>query len=120
LELSEFEKAVEKALEKVPEEFRDILEREDIPVLARENVPDALQKQYKGSLLFGLFTGVSYNRLPTFNFQTEPTRIELYKESFEKAFNNPGEIEEQIVKTVIHEIGHYFGFSEKELRRYNL
>jgi predicted Zn-dependent protease with MMP-like domain len=55
-----------------------------------------------------------------FSIQMEPTRIELYKDSFEKAFRNQDDMEEQIVKTVIHEIGHYFGFSEKELRRRNL
>jgi predicted Zn-dependent protease with MMP-like domain len=120
MELSEFEEAVEKALNKVPEKFRDILKKEDIPVLAREEVPDVLQDQFKGRLLFGIFTGVSYNRRSMFNIQREPTRIELYKNSFEKAFNNRNEMEEQIVKTVIHEIGHYFGFSEKELRRHNL
>jgi predicted Zn-dependent protease with MMP-like domain len=120
MELSEFEEAVEKALNKVPEKFREILKREDIPVLAREEVPGVLQDQYKGSLLFGIFTGVPFNRRSMFNFQTEPTRIELYKSSFEKAFKNRNEMEEQIVKTVIHEIGHYFGFSEKELRRRNL
>jgi len=120
MELSEFEEAVEKALKGVPREFRDILEGEGIPVLAREKAPGVLQNKYKGGLLFGIFTGVSYNNRSTFNIQTDPTRIELYKDSFEKAFSNREEIEEQIVKTVIHEIGHYFGFSEKELRRRNL
>jgi len=120
MELSEFEEAVEKALKKVPGKFRDILKEEGIPVLAREEVPPVLRKQYRGRLLFGIFTGVSYNNRSMFNFQTEPTRIELYKNSFEEAFSSRDEIEEQIVKTVIHEIGHYFGFSEKELRRYNL
>jgi predicted Zn-dependent protease with MMP-like domain len=120
MELSEFEKTVEKALKKVPKKFREILKREGIPVLAREEVPGVLQDQYKGSLLFGIFTGVSFNRRSIFNIQIDPTRIELYKDSFEKAFNNPNEMEEQIVKTVIHEIGHYFGFSEKELRERNL
>jgi predicted Zn-dependent protease with MMP-like domain len=117
MELSEFEEAIEKALNKVPKKFREILQREDIQVLAREEVPRVLQNQYKNSLLFGIFTGVPFNRRSMFNFQLEPTRIELYKASFESAFDDPSEMEEQIVKTVIHEIGHYFGFSEKELRR---
>lgn len=120
MELSEFEESVEKALKKVPRKFRAILKRENIPVLAREKVPDVLQNEYKGYLLFGIFTGVSHNRRSMFNIQIEPTRIELYKDSFENAFKNRNEMEDQIVKTVIHEIGHYFGFSEKELRRYNL
>ena len=120
MELSEFEDAIEKALNKVPKKFRVILNREGIQVLAREEVPGVLQDQYRGGLLFGIFTGVPYNRRSMFNIQMEPTRIELYKNSFEKAFHNRNEMEEQIVKTVIHEIGHYFGFSEKELRRRNL
>jgi predicted Zn-dependent protease with MMP-like domain len=120
MELSEFEEAVQKALNRVPKKFRDILRKEDIPVLAREKTPAALKKEFKGSLLFGIFTGISHNRRSMFDFQTEPTRIELYKDSFEQAFSNRNEMEEQIAKTVIHEIGHYFGFSEKELRRYNL
>jgi predicted Zn-dependent protease with MMP-like domain len=120
MELSEFENAVEKALNRVPKRFRDILDREGIPVLVREEVPPALQDQFKGGLLFGIFTGVSHNRRSVYNIQMEPTRIELYKNSFEKAFSTQGKIEEEIVKTVMHEIGHYFGFSEKELKRYNL
>jgi predicted Zn-dependent protease with MMP-like domain len=116
MELSEFEEAIEKALNKVPKRFREILAREDIQVLAREEVPSVLRDRYEGRLLFGIFTGVPYNKRSTFNIQMEPTRIELYKASFETAFNNRSEMEAQIAKTVIHEIGHYFGFSEKELR----
>lgn len=116
MELNEFEEIIEKALNKVPKRFREILTREDIQVLARETVPDVLQDQYKGSLLFGIFTGVPFNRRSMFNLQLEPTRIELYKASFETAFEDRSEMEKQIARTVIHEIGHYFGFSEKELR----
>jgi len=120
MELSEFEEAVEKALNKVPKRFREIMQREGIRVLARDDVPEALQDRYRGRLLFGIFTGVPFNRRSMFSIQMEPTRIELYRASFEQAFDDRDEIEEQIVKTVIHEIGHYFGFSEKELRRCGL
>ena len=118
--LSEFEETIEKGLNKVPLKFREILKREDIQVLAREKVPRALQDQFRGRLLFGIFVGVPYNKRSMFNIQMEPTRIELYKSSFEKAFNNQKDMEEQIVKTVIHEIGHYFGFTEMDLRQRNL
>jgi predicted Zn-dependent protease with MMP-like domain len=118
MELSEFEEAIEKALNKIPKQFRKILKMENIKVLAREEVPRALQNQFKGSLLFGVFVGVPYNKRSTFNIQMEPTRIELYKSSFVRAFSDRLEMEDQIVKTVIHEIGHYFGFSEKELTNY--
>ena len=122
MELSEFEESIEKALNKVPKQFREILAREGIQVLAREKVPQALQEKYKGSLLFGIFTGIPFTERSVFILPMEPTRIELYKSSFERAFGGRGEqeMEEQIAKTVIHEIGHYFGLSEKELRRRNL
>jgi predicted Zn-dependent protease with MMP-like domain len=120
MDFKEFEEAIEKALNKVPRKFREILEKEDIQVLGREYVPDSLRQQYRGSILFGIFTGVPFNRRSMFTLQMEPTRIELYKDSFEKAFDSEREMEEQIVKTVIHEIGHYFGFSEKELRQRHL
>lgn len=122
MDLTEFEESIERALNKVPKQFREILAREDIQVLARENVPQALQEHYQGSLLFGIFTGIPFNKRSVFAIQMEPTRIELYKSSFETACRHGGkqEMEEQIAKTVIHEIGHYFGFSEKELRQRNL
>ena len=120
MELSDFEETIEKALNKVPKKFREILKKEEIQVLARERAPAVLQDRYKGRLLFGIFIGVPYNRRSMFNIQMEPTRIELYKNSFERAFNNRSDMEEQIIRTVIHEIGHYLGFSEKELRRHNL
>ena len=119
MKLSEFEETIEKGLNKIPKKFREILKRENIQVLARERVPDALQNRYKGHLLFGIFVGVPYDKRSVFNIQMEPTRIELYKNSFEKVFSNKNDMEEQIVKTVVHEIGHFFGFSEKELRQRN-
>jgi predicted Zn-dependent protease with MMP-like domain len=118
MRLSEFEEIVAKALRGVPRRFRAILEREGIPVLARNRVPGPLRE--KDRLLFGLFVGVPYTERSAFDLEMEPTRIELYRESFEEAFPDRGEMEAEIVKTVIHEIGHYFGFSEQELERHGL
>ncbi|HSW39904.1 MAG TPA: metallopeptidase family protein [Acidobacteriota bacterium] len=120
MEMREFEDTIGNALTRIPEQFMEILEREGIEVLAREKVPGVLRRKYRGGLLFGIFTGIPYNKRSMFTVQTEPTRIELYKNSFEEAFDNRGEMEEQIIKTVIHEIGHYFGFSEKQLRHRGL
>jgi predicted Zn-dependent protease with MMP-like domain len=114
----EFEEIVDRALRGVPRRFRDILEREGIPVLARNRVPRALRE--KDRVLFGLFVGVPYTERSVFDLEMEPTRIELYRESFEEMFADRAEMEAEIVKTVIHEIGHYFGFSEPELERRGL
>jgi predicted Zn-dependent protease with MMP-like domain len=120
MEFSEFEECIARALNKIPKRFRKILDTEGIQVLAREEVPEMLQERYRGHLLFGIFAGVPYSRRSMFNVLMEPTRIELYKSSFEQACRTEDEMEDQIIKTVLHEVGHYFGFSEKELRRRDL
>lgn len=111
-----FEKIVRESSENIPEKFRKILKKENIEIIPREKVPPAVKDEFKNKIVFGIFIGIPYNNRSTFNIQSEPTRIELYKESFEKVFGDDGEIKSQIVKTVIHEISHYFGFSEKEIR----
>lgn len=132
MNMSEFEKIIEDATGRIPERFKVILEKENIKLLAREKVPEMLQDKFLGDpvkaveskLIFGIFIGVSYTNRSVFNIQQEPTRIELYKESFEKVFSNKSEtplkrwedMKTQIIKTVVHEIGHYFGFSELKIR----
>jgi len=118
MDMTEFEKIINDSVDKIPEKFKSILEKENIKLLAREKAPDVLQNKFKNGLIFGVFVGVPHTKRSVFNIQQEPTRIELYKESFEKAFGSQQDIENQIIKTVVHEIGHYFGFSEEELQPY--
>lgn len=113
--LEEFETTIEEALKELPARFRGLLRKNDIPVLARERMPAPLRKHYRGDNVYGIFIGVPYGRFV--DYQTEPTRIELYLKTFEKDFNDADEMKQQIRATVIHEIAHYFGFSEKEIHR---
>jgi predicted Zn-dependent protease with MMP-like domain len=113
--LEEFETTIEESLKGLPARFRNLLRKNDIPVLARERMPAPLRRQYRGDTVFGIFIGVPYGRLA--DYQTEPTRIELYLKTFERYFGDPAEMRRQIRRTVMHEIAHYFGFSEKEIRK---
>lgn len=115
MDMPEFENIIEESLEKIPPEFKRILEEKEIQVIPREQVPGPVKERFKTDLVFGIFIGVPYGKFT--NIQTEPTRIELYKESFEKACSAPEKIREQIGRTVVHEIAHYFGFSESEVRK---
>ena len=45
-----------------------------------------------------------------------PDRIIIYRKPLERISTNLQELKENIRQTVIHEIGHYFGFDEEELR----
>jgi predicted Zn-dependent protease with MMP-like domain len=118
LTTAEFERIIAGAIDSIPDEFKDVLSKNQIAVIARSRVPSPVRKQYRGQTVFGIFIGVPYGRFNV--LQTEPTRIELYKESFEQYFSTEREIKQQIRRTVLHEVGHYFGFSEAEIRKLEL
>ncbi len=108
---------VQEALEGIPDKYRKILREEKIEILPRENAPPGMKGKFPNKIVFGIFVGISRKRKTVFSIQTEPTRIELYKESFEKVFGikmNEA-MKEQVSRTVIHEIAHYLGFTEEEI-----
>ncbi|MBU2567758.1 MAG: metallopeptidase family protein [Elusimicrobia bacterium] len=112
--MQEFETIIEESVNKLPQEFKDILEAKQIGIIAREQPPQPIQEKFQGQTVFGVFIGVPYGRFS--HVQLEPTRIELYKNSFEKTFSNIAEIKQEIQRAVMHEIAHYFGFSESKIR----
>jgi len=115
MQLEEFEEIINQAVSDLPGKFKDLLDKNQIRLIPRDFVPPPLSEQHKGSVVFGVFIGVPYGRFV--NIQLEPTRIELYKASFEQVFTDKDNMIRQIRTTVVHEIAHYFGFSEKEIRK---
>lgn len=118
MDFEEFEKVVNEILKGIPEKYRKILREEKIEVICREYVPMGVRQEFPGRIVFGLFAGVSKKNKRTFSVQVQPTRIEIYKESFERVFGKQinSDMKEQIYRTLIHEIAHYFGFNEEEVR----
>ncbi len=110
-----FEKIVEKSLERLPKRFKGklrniIIEVEDYP--RRELLEDM---GITSGTLFGLYQGVPLTERE-WNFgNVLPDRIVIYQKPIERAAASPEEMEEIVLDTVMHEIGHYFGFSDKEL-----
>jgi len=118
MEFEEFEKVTNKISRDIPEEYRKILRDEDIEILCREHVPAGVRHQFPRKIIFGLFSGIPKNKKRTLSVHTQPTRIEIYKDSFERVFGGEinSEMKEQIYRTLVHEIAHYFGFNEEEVR----
>ncbi len=52
----------------------------------------------------------------TFDLPTGPDYVVLYQQNIEAICSNEAEIREQIRRTVIHELGHYFGMDEDQLK----
>ncbi|MBM2826045.1 MAG: hypothetical protein HW403_109 [Dehalococcoidia bacterium] len=114
---SQFEELVARALESLPEVFKVRLDNLVIEVQDRpsKRLLRSLDMD-DDDLLFGLYDGVpltEYGREEMFRL---PDRIIIFKEPIEEACESEAEIEEEIRKTVLHEIGHYFGLKEEELK----
>lgn len=65
--------------------------------------------------LFGLYQGVPLTAREWNYGNVLPDRITIFQRPIEQAASSPAEIEEIVLETVIHEIGHYFGFDDDEL-----
>lgn len=109
----QFSQLVENALERLPRRFKQKLE--NVVVMVEDYPERELQDHYPG-LLLGLFHGVPKTHQSVFAISM-PSRIVLYQKNIEAVCRNEDEISLQIETTLKHEIGHYFGMTEKDLRR---
>lgn len=115
-----FEKLAEKALETLPDEFKRHFTNISIIIEDYPNNEDVRLLNLKKSNLLGLFSGAPHSEKDGF-FRIPhpfPAEIILFQKNIEDICSNEKELIEEIRKTLLHEIGHYFGLSEKELRKY--
>ena len=111
-----FAKVVEEALDSLPQEFRSHIR--NVAVLVEDmppNQPSPRAGQQR-QLLLGLFHGVPSTKKSVFDLPTGPDYIVLYQKNIEAVCSSEAEVREQIRLTVIHEVGHYFGMDENQLK----
>ncbi|CAN5609552.1 metallopeptidase family protein [soil metagenome] len=106
-----FEKLVERALDKLPQEFLDLLD--NVAVLV-EDWPDRETHLAYGGTLYGLYEGVPLTSRGTGYHGALPDRITIFRSPLERDFPTE-ELEEQVRVTVVHEIAHHFGFDDGQL-----
>tara|TARA_B100000686_G_C16720441_1_gene934618 strand:- start:334 stop:720 length:387 start_codon:yes stop_codon:yes gene_type:complete len=116
VDIEVFNQFVDEALEGVPENLSSHIENLSIVV---DSFPDEDQLfsvgLQPGDTLFGLYQGVPLP-LRSANYSLVlPDVITIYKDVIEAECRSDLEIREQVRKTVIHELGHYFGFNDDEL-----
>jgi predicted Zn-dependent protease with MMP-like domain len=112
----DFLKVVEEALDSLPREFLSCIRNVAILV---EDVPPNQSSPQPGRprrLLLGIFHGVPTTKKSFFDLPTGPDHIVLYQKNIEAVCSNEAEVREQIRRTVIHELGHYFGMTEEQLK----
>ena len=119
MELEEFERIAEEAYEALPDAFRRRIENVRIVV---EDLPGDEQLKKVGLTsrysLLGLYQGVPLSRRQSGYgaYPVTPDTITLFKRNIESATRRDSEVRERIREVLIHEIAHYFGMTEEEIR----
>jgi len=103
----EFDSLVERALKRIPGRFRRRLENVVIVV-----EPEARQRG-----LLGLYQGRPLTERSVGEGFRLPDQITIYQGPHERMARDLEHLEETVADTVWHEIAHYFGMDEKQVRR---
>jgi predicted Zn-dependent protease with MMP-like domain len=111
-----FVEVVEAALDSLPLEFRSRIQ--NVAVLVEDVPPHqpSVQPGKQSPLLLGVFHGVPTTKRSIFDLPTGPNHIVLYQKNIEAVCSSEAEVRKQVRLTVIHELGHYFGLDEDQLK----
>ena len=116
----QFEEMVERAIDSIPDSFLGELEN---IVFFAEYEPDESQL-YEDEVgdeevldgMFGLFEGPTlYERLAGYGDAEGPSVVTVFKRAHERACATVEEMAEEVRRTVVHEVGHYFDMDEERV-----
>jgi predicted Zn-dependent protease with MMP-like domain len=107
MDRQEFDLIVEQALRKIPRRFRRRM----------DNVVIVVEMEPKQPGLLGLYYGRPLTVRSTGESFQMPDQITIYQGPHERMAGNRAQLERLVEETVWHEIAHYFGLSEAEVRR---
>jgi len=111
-----FERLVADALASIPRRFRDAMSNLAI-VVEDEPARDLLEEMEiePPDTLLGLYQGTPLTERRWDYGNALPDRILLFQGPHERDSEDEDDLVVAIGETLIHEIGHYFGLSEKEI-----
>lgn len=115
MDRASFERLISTALNKLPQKFKSRLENISVQI-EDEPSPEVLDDMgIRSGSLFGLYQGVPLTERGWGYGNVLPDRIVIYQKPIEQEAQTREEIEELVMDVVMHEIGHYFGFDDREL-----
>jgi len=117
MEREKFEKLAEEALAQIPKKFKKLIS--NLVVLVEEKASREIFEKTGStplSSILGHYHGVPFKHRGPFYGNIPPDVIVIYQKPVESICSTEEEIKKKVREVVFHEIGHYFGLSEKELR----
>jgi len=113
-----FEKIVTDAVAGMPGEFKEMLDNVDICIQAwpsRQQLKSVgLRDKYE---LLGLYEGTPRTERDQGYNLVLPDKITIFQKPLEAQCTSSRELKEEIVRTVKHEIAHYFGLDDERLEQ---
>ena len=113
-----FEKIVTDAVAGMPGEFKEMLENVDICIQdwpSRQQLKSVgLRDKYD---LLGLYEGTPRTERDQGYNLVLPDKITIFQKPLEAQCTSSRELKEEIVRTVKHEIAHYFGLDDERLEQ---
>ena len=125
--MKKFGRIVAFVMETLPEAFREHLGNVVVDVEREPSVEDLLgaglteEEIEDGETLFGLFAPMD---LPGWaddfvHLDSVTERLIIYKRPLEDDFPEPRQFLTEVRKTVIHELAHHFGWTDRDLERFD-
>jgi predicted Zn-dependent protease with MMP-like domain len=111
-----FYDVIMKAIDELPDSFRDRLENIDV-IVADWPSPSQIARAHTRSRygLLGLYEGVPHTRRGRGYGFVLPDKITLFRKPIEARCDSWTAVEEEIARVVLHEIAHHFGIDDAKL-----
>ena len=108
----EFDQLVEAAFRRIPAQFRKRMA--NVALIVEPEPPPG--RVGPGYTLFGLYEGRPLTHRSVFESIAMPDHITIFQGPHERLARSPEQLASMVEDTVWHEVGHYFGMSEAQVR----
>ncbi|MGA1998082.1 MAG: metallopeptidase family protein [Bryobacteraceae bacterium] len=109
---AEFDQLVEAAFRRIPARFRKRMA--NVAMVVEAEPPS--DRVGVGHTLLGLYEGRPLTHRSVFESFSMPDRITIFQGPHERLARSPEHLASMIEDTVWHEVGHYFGMNEAQVR----
>jgi predicted Zn-dependent protease with MMP-like domain len=124
MSMKEFKSLVREVMENLPDELRrytknvivEVAEWPDDDLLRRADYSE--EEIEAGDSPLGFYEGFEMPGLEI-DFTDHPDKLWIFKGPHEEEFEDPKRLRTEIRKTVVHELAHHFGWTDRDLERFD-